>query len=114
MHKIQKHSSEVLVLCICRDVIVQTVLILLICVTVSVVPNDDAVSAETFGDLARKALSNSPHLEEAEFQAFLANWDDEPSADGLIVRLSTLDEFGDLTAVRGSLEVTLAHVRTNS
>ena len=90
--------------------IVQIVLIQAICLTVSVVPRQCAVSAETFADLARDALSNRPPLEKAEFQAFLANWDNEPSADGLIVRVSTFDIFGNLTAVRGSIEVTLAFV----
>jgi hypothetical protein len=55
--------------------------------------------------------SEAPRVRALALEAWLANWDADVEADGLVVEAYPLDEFGQAIAVSGSLELELYGAR---
>lgn len=76
-------------------------------------PVEPAASGPLTGK-ADSAFDTSPdvgRLTSVQFDAYLANWDADVEADGLIVRLYPLADDGQIAPVGGTLDVDLVTVR---
>lgn len=69
---------------------------------------------KTYSEQARDALGMSPQVRFIRFDAYLANWDGDVEADGLVVQVYPIDEDGEVIPVDGTLHVTLVGPRRRS
>ena len=81
-------------------------------------PDEAAPAAElqpagepTYADQARELLGFCPRVAAVDFDARIANWDQDVEFDGLVLRLYPLDANGQVTCVRGTLSVELVAQR---
>jgi hypothetical protein len=75
---------------------------------VNAVPATEAVQKSVpIARQAQAALGATPRVQSVQFDVYLANWDADVEADGLIVNVYPLDANGMLTPVSGVLEVDL-------
>lgn len=58
-------------------------------------------------DRAHRALGSSSRIQSVEADATLGNWDSDVEADGLVIAITPLDEFGQPVNINGTLYVTL-------
>lgn len=65
----------------------------------------------TYAEQARDLLGFSPRITAVDFDAQIANWDQDVEYDGLLLRLYPLGADGQLTRVRGTLNVELVAAR---
>ncbi len=61
----------------------------------------------TQSERARRALGAAPRIRSVQFDAFLANWDADVEADGLVVDVLPLSGSGRLTAINGTVQIEL-------
>ena len=71
----------------------------------------ERVPAKTVVVEAPRTSAAETRISSVQFDAFLANWDGDVEADGLIVRLVPIAEEGQLAPVEGTLDVDLVVVR---
>ena len=68
---------------------------------------EGAVVGASLAEQARGALGFASRIRTVEFDAYLANWDADVEADGLIVHVLPLDEYGGPVVAEGTIDVTL-------
>ncbi len=70
-----------------------------------------ATGGPSMADQADRLLAGQPRVAGIEFDAGLANWDEDAASDGLVVRLRIYDVAGRSLPVAGNMEVRLMGVR---
>ena len=68
-------------------------------------------SSTTFAEEAQQALGMSPRVRSVAFDAFIANWDGDVEADGLIVRIYPIGGDGRVLPINGSVAMDLTAIR---
>ncbi len=65
----------------------------------------------SYADQARDLLGFSPRVNSVDFDAHIANWDQDVEMDGIVLRLFPLDANGQLSRARGTLNVEIVAAR---
>lgn len=71
-------------------------------------------SSTSFAEQAGHALAASPRVHSVAFDTFIANWDSDVEADGLVVRIYPVGGDGRVLPINGSVAVDLTAIRTTS
>jgi hypothetical protein len=71
----------------------------------------ERVPAKTMHVEREKTVAHEARVSSVGFDAYLANWDGDVEADGLVVRLMPIDDNGQIAPAEGTLDVDLVVVR---